>query len=352
MPAKQTKEQVVKIAFERLKINEYGDDFVKEFTILFAYLSISQIRSDLDRLFAKFLLGGYPYDLTDRYIKLKSLGGGITKQKMLLFYGPTVGAEKWETYRTTQAITNTFEYKNKKYGMTEQEFKEFNKSRATTLENMILRHGEELGRDKWEKYCNNQAYAGTSLEYFVDKFGIEDGTIKYKTINKSKGLTSENFIKKYGEQLGLEKYEAYVNNSSLTYYSKISQELFKSLEILLNKNKINTSKIYYAEKNNEFGKMYKNTYKKFDYVDTLHKVAIEFNGDDWHANPKKYHPNEKIKVKGKVSRIAKDIWNADEEKLNILRDLGYNIITVWESDYNNNKEDIIEKVYEKLYRNK
>lgn len=38
--------------------------------------------------------------------------------------------------------------------------------------------------------------------------------------------------------------------------------------------------------------------------------------------------------------LAIDVWKKDEEKINNAKQLGYNIIVIWEYDFNNNLEKI------------
>ena len=52
-----------------------------------------------------------------------------------------------------KAKKNTFEYKKEKFGWSPEDFKEFNKSRAVTKENLIKKHGEEKGLEIFNNYC-------------------------------------------------------------------------------------------------------------------------------------------------------------------------------------------------------
>ena len=65
------------------------------------------------------------------------------------------------------------------------------------------------------------------------------------------------------------------------------------------------------------------------------KKIIEYNGDYWHCNPRKYSAdyfNEKIK------KYAKDIWENDLQRQKSLEKLGYSVLCIWESDFINNRE--------------
>ena len=73
------------------------------------------------------------------------------------------------------------------------------------------------------------------------------------------------------------------------------------------------------------------------------KKIIEYNGDYWHCNPKKYsydYFNKKIK------KYAKDIWENDLQRRKSLENLGYSILCIWESDFINNKQHVEHQIKE------
>ena len=288
-------------------------------------------------------------NLRDFYIKLLSFGKGITHNKMIFLYGEIDGNIRWELYRNKQAISNTYEYKSKKFGITKDEFDEYNSNRACTLNNLIIRHGKVLGEQKCKNYCDRQSIAGCSLEYFVDLYGEELGTSKYRELNIKKILGIDTFIRKYGLETGTLKYEEYITNA-YSPYSKISQELFWAIE----KKLIFRVDSYFAEKNKEFGKMRidTKTYYKYDYVIPKLKLCIEFNGDIYHGNPTIYTPSDIPKYRGN-KKTALELWERDTSKNKVIEDCGYVVLTIWETDFRKNPEDIINKCVEyinELYR--
>jgi very-short-patch-repair endonuclease len=270
-------------------------------------------------------------NLVERYLKIKRLSRGITLVNLRLKHGDKIGTDKFDEYKKKQSRKNTFEYKKQKYGWTQDQFDGYNKSRAVTEENCIRRHGIEKGKDVYKNYCEKQRYVGVALDYFIDLYGQEDGTKKYEYCNKSKAQTLENYIKRYGDE-GLEKFEQYISNNLVTGYSKSSQEFFDRLFKQYYQNK--TNKIYFATYNKEFGILDKNsgTYRKFDFVDIDNKIIIEYNGDYYHANPKLYRPDDIISFHKGVKKTAKEIWKNDEEKYDLARQRGFQVLYVWESD--------------------
>ena len=76
----------------------------------------------------------------------------------------------------------------------------------------------------------------------------------------------------------------------------------------------------------------------FDFV-YEHKI-IEFNGDYWHANPKIYDKTFINKTNGYT---AKELWARDKSKIKYAQKRGYEVYTVWESDFRNNPDAVIKK---------
>ncbi len=69
---------------------------------------------------------------------------------------------------------------------------------------------------------------------------------------------------------------------------------------------------------------------------------IEYNGDYWHCNPNKFspdyfHPHKKKK--------AMEIWEDDKIRIDNLKNYGYNLEVIWESEFSEHKSiiEIIQK---------
>jgi len=78
------------------------------------------------------------------------------------------------------------------------------------------------------------------------------------------------------------------------------------------------------------------------YIPELNLI-IEYNGDYWHCNPKKYKPDYYHQVKNKT---AKELWEYDKNKIDLIKNYGYNLEIVWESDLKAN-HTIISKLIKK-----
>lgn len=240
----------------------------------------------------------------------------ITEKNLINKWGDEIGRKKWTEYCQKQSYTNTFEYKRDKYGWDENDFKSYNKSRSVTIENLIKRHGEERGMIIWNEYCEKQRFS-TTINYFIDKYGNDKGTEVY-----------ENFCKKRLFGAG---------------YSKVSYQLFEKVSEYFNK-----YTLFYGE--NEWFS-YDNVDKRYYLVDFYIKelnIAVEFNGDIWHANPKKYGENDKpFPFQKDIKSI--DIWKRDKIKNDFLKTKFNKLIIIWESDlYNDGIEQTVNKILKEI----
>lgn len=285
-----------------------------------------------------------PYE---QAIKMREEHGkriAMTKENMISKYGEQNGLEKWNNYCEKQRIKNTLDFKKQKYGWSNEQFDNFNKSRAVTLKNLIKKHGEPLGKTMWDAYKDRQGYTNT-LEYFIELYGTEKGTEKYKKINFLKSHTFESYLERFDGDVLLAK-NAYNNlikkykDRKLKWYSSISIELFEKLKIILEL--LGYKKIFYYKNNDE--KLFcdgKKAYFVDFYLEETKKV-IEFYGDYWHANPKIYKDQLYISLpQGKI--LVDDIQKRDTLRIEYLKnnfDIK-DIKIIWEYDYRNNENDII-----------
>lgn len=81
-----------------------------------------------------------------------------------------------------------------------------------------------------------------------------------------------------------------------------------------------------------------NPYELDYYLPDL-RLAIEYNGDYWHANPEFYSKDEIINIKG-IEYLVSDIWKKDQRKLKFCNNKNITLITIWENDWVNDKNKI------------
>lgn len=301
--------------------------------------NIGSVRSRhwIFKIFNQFVENNVTISINSRLRRLikHNKKSNLTLYSYVLKYGKINGKLKFDDYRNKQRNSETREYHLSKG----RDPDKLRKSRATTLENMINKHGDIEGKLKFNAYREKQKIAGCSLEWFVDKFGKENGINKYHEVNSKKALTVENFIRKYGEIDGFNKYiAAWANISKGQANSQTAQKLFEKIDN-------GDEKIYYAKKNHEFNltRGSKSAYF-YDYVDSKRRKIIEYNGDYWHANPEKYQKTDIIH-----GETAENIRNKDKDKINLAEKRGFSVMIVWHSDYIKDKQNIEEKCNEFLY---
>jgi hypothetical protein len=268
-------------------------------------------------------------ELVDDELKKKAC---VTLNGLMRKYGTEEGQIRWENYKAKQAFTNSFEYKQQKYGWSEEDFEAYNKSRASTLENMIAKYGEEKGSVKWQLYCERQSYTNT-LDYFVEKYGEEKGFSKYSEINLLKAHTIENVQRVHNCSMDDAKRILESRNLSVAFTSNLEKIIISEIEQRLRRKlqfTINTKQ--YCVWGNDKPNFY-------DIVDN--NRAIEINGDYWHCNPNRYDPNYYHPTS---QLLAEEIWIKDRQKIDLLLELrNIPTLVVWESEYIDNKKEVINK---------
>ena len=84
-------------------------------------------------------------------------------------------------------------------------------------------------------------------------------------------------------------------------------------------------------------------------VDVCHhskKIVVEFNGDTYHCNPRKW---KKDQYNTLIKMTAGEKWRKDISRQAVLRKEGYCVLVVWESDWKASKDkclNLIRGVYE------
>lgn len=243
----------------------------------------------------------------------------VTKEKMIKKYGITEGTERWNSYCKKQADSNKFEYKHEKYGMTYEEYNEYNKSRAVTLDNMIKRYGVQDGLFHWNQYVERQRYTCT-LEYFIEKYGDTIGTEKYNDFVEKRNTSNRLFGP---SAISLEMFDKLIKNykNNIVYYDE-------------NEYSVHTNKLclYHV-----------------DYYDKTLNIIIEFYGDFFHLNPKIYDANFIQFKHHEKAILAKNRWQHDKERIDdIQQTLNCKVIIVWESTYRNDKKGTINSLIQMI----
>jgi hypothetical protein len=264
--------------------------------------------------------------------------------------------------------TNTFEYFNILTDMSKEEINErineftplrveywksrgYNESEAINrISELQTKNSQKLIKLRNEFPERYSATTETQLGYWLNK-GYNNEEAALKLSERQTTFSKEICVEKYGELEGLRVFTDRQNkwNNSLSEngklkmgYSKISQELF--YEIMEHYSINEKENIKFATHNNELKLPRENGgIWLYDFTDTKNKKIIEYHGDQYHGNPKKYlaedypHPFRK-------DLTAKEMWDKDKLKVGIASDNGYEVLVVWDSEYRwGNKQKVINK---------
>lgn len=266
-----------------------------------------------------------------------------------------LGEDKVEEHiKTLRPVNIEYWVKN---GFTEEEgVLQIEGQKMVSLRGCVARFGEKDGELKWKERENKRSEVGkkgsAGLQYWLNK-GFSEDEAKVKRSEKQTTFSKEICIQKYGEEEGLKIFTERQNkwSKSLTSggnlkmgYSKISQELFYKL--LENYDIKNRNEIYFGSHNKEF-KLNKCVSEGgiwlYDFADTKYKKIIEFHGDMFHGNPKKYKADDNPHPFRK-NITAQEMWDKDKRKHDIAIENGYEVLVVWDSEYRwGNKQEIINK---------
>ncbi len=289
----------------------------------------------------------YPEDIDTNYRqRILNLQGSstVSHDKFIIRYGKVEGEKRFKEYQDYRRKINSFEYKSEKFGMTRDDFDNYNKNRASTRENFIKRYGEEEGSKKWNDYVNVQTYAGSSEQYFIDKYGDEKGKEKWKDVCMRKGHTVESYMTRLSctEEEAIIKLDEYYATQSTKGYSKDSQMLFDDI---CNAIDLSNYTVYYAKRNKEFGKYdsVNKRYYKYDFVIPELQICIEYNGDHYHGNPHLYQTGDKLKMRGMQEVLVDDVWKYDKRKREVIEECNYKMLVIWEEDFNNDRQKVIQE---------
>lgn len=193
-----------------------------------------------------------------------------------------------------------------------------------------------------------KCYACDNYVYVTPRFDIADPPTKVCSetcesiwrSDMSRGSNNPMYGKKLSEESIAKQQRTLLQNHGVTnafFLSKhrnvsiAQQEIFNHLSSSLPQLHFESEKCFAS-----------GTYKYFiDIFSDDAKMIIEYNGDYWHCNPTLYsgsfyHP--------KKCKSAQDIWDEDRQRMQILQQKGYQSFTVWESDYNNDKCGVLDRL--------
>jgi hypothetical protein len=204
---------------------------------------------------------------------------------------------------------------------------------------------------KFVKESLKDRITSTQKEYYIKKGFSEEDATKLLS-DRQKTFSLEKCIEKYGEEQGHKRWSErqskwqknLLENGNLKCgYSSISQELFYEI-ITYYKNKSDLMEVYFATKNKEYFINTSDSFFSYDFVDINRKKIIEYNGDNYHANPNRFSENDyPHPFNKKLGFSSKEIWNRDNQKKLVAESKGFEILVIWDSEFKKNKSEIIHK---------
>lgn len=214
---------------------------------------------------------------------------------LLMYYGFDVDKEnaEWESHR-------------------KERFDDGIKKTISKNKKLHLSPKDRIG-DSYESFRDKMKGVFT-LPWFINKYGEANGTLKYNERSNKISENSKNREKP----------------TSLKSWSKISQKLFWDIYKEI---KNEYTEIYFGELNHEYSC---GTKYNYDFVVCDCKKVIEFNGDKFHANPLFYTENDKPAPHS--NKTAKEIWETDRIKKELINSKDYELLVIWENeciDYDN-----------------
>ena len=184
------------------------------------------------------------------------------------------------------------------------------------------------------------------IDYWINN-GYSEEEAKEKLSESQRTFSKEKCIEKYGETEGLKRWEERQNKWQKSLhesenlhvgFSKVSQDLFKIISEKIKNNEY----LFFGSKNHEYSIRDNNVNYIYDFTDLENRKIIEFQGDIYHGNPELFteneHPNPFHKDKS-----CKDLWEFDAKKANIAKEHGFQILHIWEKEYRQNKDEVINK---------
>jgi hypothetical protein len=226
--------------------------------------------------------------------------------------------------------------------------------KMVTLKGCIARFGVKEGTEKWNeregKRSSDGKLGSANIQYWLNK-GYSEEEAKIKRSERQSTFSLKKCIERYGEEEGKKRFtDRQIKwSKSLTTggklkigYSKISQELFYNI---LNRYDIDDrNDVYFGTHNKEFRLEKENGgVWLYDFTDIKNKKIIEYNGDMYHGNPKKYKPSDYPHPFRKTI-TAQDMWDNDKEKNDKAKNDGFEVLVIWDSEYRwGNKQEIINK---------
>lgn len=163
-----------------------------------------------------------------------------------------------------------------------------------------------------------------SVEYYIKHYNVSESEAEEMLSERQRTNKPDVYIRKYGEELGLKLYR----DKLLRWHSKMKTSEFEldMINMIFAWFELDESECMFAGnyKSENMGLL--ENIPDFIYENKI----IEFNGDYWHRNPKKFDPTKPTNIK---------VHERDAKIIEGYKKAGYEVLVIWEYDaYTNFKE--------------
>ena len=195
--------------------------------------------------------------------------------------------------------------------------------------------------------CSNR-YQYTTEEWIEKAKSIHGDKYDYSKVNYGTAKEKIAIIcKKHGEFLKIPREHLGLRQSGCQRceYSNYSKLSIQYLDFI---SKLNNIKIQHAENDGEF--LISNTKYKADGYCHETNTVYEFNGDYWHGNPNLFIYDKYNKTTN--CRFG-ELYKRTLEREQLIKKLGFNLVTMWEYDWNKLNKSIrtLQRQYRKYNSN-
>lgn len=332
----------------------------------------------------KYLTNGYDLNiLKENWNQIAILGNTSSSlESNIIRYGNIIGTELFhekikKTTMTTQDYVDRYGIKDATNRLS---------LRGASLENYITRHGTEAGRKRWDAYCDKRAstfakgradnkYASRDLNWYKGKYGDEVGYAKWDNKRKSRATKISRaylesvhgkeqtdiilkkrhardiqfYANKYGSEDGANRYRKAIyrshKNRRNKSYSKWAYNCCAEIKEVIN------DLFYFGDNELIIGltnQQMELFQAKVIMPDLFYRgKIIEFNGDVFHGNPMLYEDSSTPHPFNKTI-TAKELQKKDSLRYKYYASKDYDVLIIWENEFKNNKEQVIQKCLEFL----
>lgn len=208
-----------------------------------------------------------------------------------------------------------------------------NKNHCIEMNKMIANSEER--KESCRRATRKSEYREKLSHIMKEYVGNNPNSIMWKSIRGQEhhhyGKSNwQRWFEKYGEEIANQKLSDWKLKNKVPSTSR-DTSIEKIVKSILEKNGID-----YIHQYDKISNLY------VDFFIPNLNLVLEIHGDYWHANPKKYNADEKIKYPGGRIIAASDVWNKDKLRVEKIKSLGYSVIEIFASDIT--EENVINSI--------